>query len=140
VLKPALEALPRPVDDKLWLASSGGKLGILDFKGKWMLSPELEDLQAFRENGLAWAKKDGIWGQVDRNGAWILQPTFQDVGLYAASGLAPAYLDGHFTVVDQKGEIVARAGKACGQNVVVGSDGKVSFPKDPKLKDCQPEG
>ncbi|MDR2198796.1 MAG: WG repeat-containing protein [Deltaproteobacteria bacterium] len=139
LIEPSLDALPRVQDEELSFGTVKGKTGILSAAGEWILPPELEDFQAFRENGLAWVKKDGLWGQVDRKGSWILPPGYQDVGLHSPGGLAPAYRDGGFAVVDENGKSVARSAAVCGQNAVLDSSGKITYPKTPELKDCEPE-
>jgi hypothetical protein len=136
LLKPSLDAVPKPIDDKLYFASVNKKYGILSSTGTWLLEPDLDDFQAFRESGMAWVKKGELWGEVDKSGKWVKDPTYEDIGIYTAKGLAPAYWQGHFAVVNEKGDMVAHAMKACGDNVVVDSKDKVSYP--PKQRDCKP--
>jgi hypothetical protein len=64
---------------------TGGKWGVIDEQGSFVVRPEYEDIHCFSEGRAA--AKSGKWGFIDRSGKFAVPPQFFQVGDFS-EGLA----------------------------------------------------
>ena len=71
-------------------AKFGGKVGIVNAKGEWVIQPIYDDANknAFASNGLAAVKVAGKWGYINKKGETIINPQFDYAACFADNGLA----------------------------------------------------
>lgn len=69
---------PEAFSEGLAAAKKEGKLGFLDSKGEWAISPQFEASRDFK-NGFAAAKQNGKWGFINTKGEWVIQPKYDAV-------------------------------------------------------------
>lgn len=64
----------------------GGKTGIFDLTGKWLLQPDFayEDLSFLHNNRVA-VKREGKWGYADGRGRMVIPAQFESAGDFLAS-------------------------------------------------------
>lgn len=76
--EPPFEGLLPLQGDRIW-ACSGGRWGLLDPHGRWVLAPRYEQAEPFTETGLSTVVQDGLTGLVGREGSEIVAPQFDAV-------------------------------------------------------------
>ena len=78
------------------LTPYAGSVGLINFKGDYVIPPEFWDIRPFAANGLAYAVIFNKYGIIDASGQWIIRPQFGDVR---------GFLDNGLVVVRDYGEI-----------------------------------
>jgi hypothetical protein len=78
-IKPLTETTPGSVQ----IRRQGGKAGIADAAGRFLIKPEYDDIQPFnRERGLFKVIKDGKEGLAQAQGELLLHPFFEEISDY----------------------------------------------------------
>ncbi|RPE75780.1 SEL1-like repeat protein [Vulcaniibacterium tengchongense] len=77
--EPPLDAL-LPAQHERLPACAGGRWGLLDPWGRWVLAPRYERIDAFAPSGLAPVAAGGRVGLVDRDGREVLPPRYDALG------------------------------------------------------------
>jgi hypothetical protein len=67
--------LASPVGDRMAPAGVGGKWGLIDGRGNFVVEPKYQELGDASE-GLIPARMDSVWGYVDCQGIWKIEPQF----------------------------------------------------------------
>ena len=85
-------------------AKKDGKIGFVDFEGKWIIRPRFEKVKAFSKD-LAPATINGKWGYINTIGAFVIAPSYSDAEVFSEEGLAPVKTDS-WGFIDQTGKMV----------------------------------
>jgi hypothetical protein len=121
----------------LFPASSGGKTGYIDSKGKWIIPPKFFSAYSFSE-GLAVATTDEYdrkYGYIDAAGSWVIEPQFVNC-LDFSEGLAAVQMEEHgfWGYIDRAGTLVIPPKFQLTQSVpsteLAFSDGLARFTKN----------
>lgn len=80
------------------------KFGLIDTKGKLILSPTYNQIEQFSE-GLAAFRLGVSWGYLNQNGEIVIKPTF-DYAEEFACGLAPVKVNEKWGFVDKWGKLI----------------------------------
>ncbi len=59
-------------------AMNGGKYGLLNNKGQWVIPAEYDSIENMSE-GLIGAKKDGKWGFINDKNEWVIAPAYDQI-------------------------------------------------------------
>lgn len=89
-------------------AKIGGKEGIINGKGEWVIQPVYNrvDKKVFAPNGLVAVNVSGKWGYINKNGETIINPQFGYASSFAENGLARVELEDKWGYIDQTGKFV----------------------------------
>jgi WG containing repeat len=109
------------------IAVLGGKAGVLDGLGRWLIAPNHDELRGTERvgytNGLIPARRGELWGYIDMAGAFVIEPRYADAGCFTNERARvlerlPGQLQ-RIVVIDRRGnEIAARV---TGDGLVVGA-------------------
>jgi len=83
----------------------GGKWGLLESDGSWVLQPSFEKLEK-AHSGTLNALKNGVWGVVGMDGNWIARPQFKEIFARFRNGNLLVHIGDEFGVVDSFGRWV----------------------------------
>ena len=139
------------IDNNLyWVAKRGGKVGIIDTLGQWVVKPQYDGISILGSEGLIGVARDHKWGYIDTLGREVIPMKYEDVGDFH-KGLASVTLGGKYGYIDRTGKVVIplrynwstefrENGKACvrGEDgyLVIDTIGNVLATfKDVELKD-----
>ncbi|GER58342.1 WG repeat-containing protein [Patiriisocius marinus] len=97
-----------PEGEKLTYARKDKKVGFVNAKGAWIISPQYYKARAF-SNGLAPVFNDDAWGYIDETGKEIIAFQFRDAETFADNGLAPVKEKKLWGFIDKTGKMVIPA-------------------------------
>ena len=90
------------------VVSRGGKWGLVNLKGEWVIEPQFESLYPFSSVGLAPAEVNGKTGYINPEGEWVIEPQFEYGTVFADTGLAMVQKNGKAGVIDTTGYYVLK--------------------------------
>jgi hypothetical protein len=93
--------------EALCSATVGGKVGVIDATGAWVVQPQYDRMGGFSE-GLAIVVTGDKWGMIDRTGAVAIPVQFEELGFFS-EGLASAVSGGETGWIDRSGAWVIPA-------------------------------
>lgn len=98
-----------------FLVEQNGKLGVMDFNGNFIISPQYDsaenrdsmggyDVLKFSED-MAVIKENGVYGFIDKNGKTVIEPQFDDASPFS-DGLARVKSGGKYGYIDHTGNFI----------------------------------
>jgi hypothetical protein len=103
-----------PVDgaEKIWdfetqdltFAKKNGKIGFIDLKGNWVITPIYDKAKAFSKN-LAPVCVGSKWGYINPKAEFVIEPTYSDAEVFSSNGLAPVK-EKNWGFINETGKIV----------------------------------
>lgn len=103
--------------DKIWdfnsksnltYARSNKKVGFIDNKGNWILTPIYDKVRSF-SNGFAPVVKEKYWGYINTKGEEITKFVFTDAEIFSDDGLAPVEEKKSWGFIDKTGKLIIPA-------------------------------
>lgn len=112
------------------IVSAGGKFGVIDASGKYIINPQFDEILI--DNGCFLIKQDGKYGWVDEKSKSIINPQFEEASPFGENSLAPVKIGKSYGYVDKEGKIVINpqfdiAFPYCGKMAMVSVGGKFGF-------------
>jgi hypothetical protein len=103
-----------PVDgaEKIWdfetqdltFAKKNGKIGFIDLKGNWVITPIYDKAKAFSKN-LAPVCVGSKWGYINPKAEFVIEPTYSDAEVFSTNGLAPVK-ESNWGFINEAGKLV----------------------------------
>jgi hypothetical protein len=91
-------------------AYAGGRWGLVDRYGRWVVAPTFESLGRFIDDGLINAQLGGKWGFIDTSGKWVIEPRFDVARGFGCTGFAEdmalVEIGGQSGLINRKGEVL----------------------------------
>jgi hypothetical protein len=115
VIAPTFEDT-QPFDDGRAFAKSGGKWGVIDKTGTFVIPPQFENFyvsdayewQMFCD-GLALVQKDGKWGYINAQGDTVIPFIYDEIPIAFLNGYAVFKQDGKSGYIDKTGNVAIPA-------------------------------
>lgn len=83
----------------------GGKIGIIDTLGQWVVEPKYDYMKFYYSEGLIGVSRNRKWGYIDTLGREVIPVKYEDVGDFH-KGLASVKLGGKYGYIDRTGKVV----------------------------------
>ncbi len=86
----------------------GNKVGFIDKKNRFIISPQYEPIEKLKGfgHGLAVVKKDGKYGFINKKGDFVIPPTFDYASNFGDDLLATVKIGNRFGAIDFKGDTI----------------------------------
>lgn len=105
IVQPFLDISPGYFNEGYAVADGQeGKLGFLNMKGEWAISPQYRNATSFCE-GLAAVQESDKWGFINPKGDYVIPPEYEDTGIFR-EGLVAVKKNGKWGFINPKGDYV----------------------------------
>jgi hypothetical protein len=88
----------------LTFAKKNGKIGFIDLKGNWIITPIYDKAKAFSKN-LAPVCVGSKWGYINPKAEFVIEPTYSDAEVFSKNGLAPVK-EKNWGFINESGKLI----------------------------------